>query len=98
LARCFVTRRLPGPALDRLSEAHETEIWAEPRQPNRDELLSHTADVEGLLSMLTDRIDAELMDHSPRLRAIANYAVGYDNIDLDAATRRGIPVGYTPKC
>jgi glyoxylate reductase len=96
LARCFVTRRLPGPALDRLSEAHETEIWSEPRQPDRDELLSRTADVEGLLSMLTDRIDAELMDHSPRLRAISNYAVGYDNIDLDAARERGIAVGNTP--
>jgi len=51
---------------------------------------------DGLLALLTDRIDAELIERSPRLRAIANYAVGVDNIDLDAARRRGIPVGNTP--
>src|SRR5436309_3375025 len=96
LARCFVTRELPGPALARLGEAHEVDIWSEPRQPTRDELLSHAADVEGLLSMLTDRIDAGLMEHCPRLRAIANYAVGHDYIDLDAAWARAIAVGNTP--
>lgn len=64
--------------------------------PPYDELRRLTADAEGLLSLLSDRVDAELMDGSPHLRAVANYAVGYDNIDLRAAAERGIPVGNTP--
>jgi glyoxylate reductase len=96
VARCFVTRDLPGPALDRLRERHEVDVWPERLPPSYEELRARTAEAEGLLSLLTDRVDAALIDGSPRLRAIANYAVGYDNIDLDAATARGIPVGNTP--
>jgi glyoxylate reductase len=96
VARCFVTRRLPGPALGRLQEAHEVEIWDGRLPPTYDELSHKATDAEGLLTLLTDSIDAELIDSSPKLRAISNYAVGYDNIDLDAATRRRIPVGNTP--
>jgi glyoxylate reductase len=96
LARCFVTRELPGPALDRLREVHEVDVWPERLPPPYDELCRRTAEAEGLLSILTDRIDAELIEGCPLLRAIANYAVGYDNIDLAAATARGIPVGNTP--
>jgi glyoxylate reductase len=83
-----VTRELPGGALDRLRAEHEAEIT--PAVRNR------LDSVEGILSMLTDRIDAELIDAAPRLRAISNYAVGVDNIDVEAATARGIPVGHTP--
>jgi glyoxylate reductase len=96
LARCLVTRELPGPALGRLRERHDVDVWPERLPPGYDELRRRTADAEGLLSMLTDRVDAELIDGSPRLRAIANYAVGYDNIDLKAAAARGIQVGNTP--
>jgi len=96
LARCFVTRLLPGPALGRLRAAHDTEVWPERRPPTRDELTWGASESEGLLSMLVDTIDAELLDQCPQLRAIANYAVGYDNIDLDAARVRGIKVGNTP--
>jgi glyoxylate reductase len=96
VARCFVTRDLPGAALDRLRERHEVDIWPERLPPPYDELRRRTADAEGLLSLLTDRVDAELIEGSPKLRAIANYAVGYDNIDLEAATARGIQVGNTP--
>jgi glyoxylate reductase len=64
--------------------------------PTADELHGCVADVDGLLSLLTDRIDATLLDAAPRLRVVSNYAVGVDNIDLDAATARGIPVGHTP--
>jgi glyoxylate reductase len=64
--------------------------------PTAAELAAHAADAEGLLTLLTDRVDAALLDASPRLRAISNYAVGYDNVDLDAASKRGIPVGNTP--
>jgi glyoxylate reductase len=96
VARCFVTRALPGPALDRLAEAHEVDIWPERLPPDYAELRRRTAEAEGLLSMLTDRVDAELMDGSPLLKAIANYAVGYDNVDVEAAASRGIAVGNTP--
>ena len=96
MARIFVTRELPGPALTRLREAHETTVWPEPLPPSYEVLREHTAEADALLSLLTDRVDAELMAASPKLRVIANYAVGYDNIDVDAATARGIPVGNTP--
>jgi glyoxylate reductase len=94
--KVFVTRALPGGAIDRLAAEHEIEVWSEPLPPPRDELLAHVREVEGLLALLTDRVDAELMDAAPNLRAISNYAVGVDNIDVDAATARGIPVGNTP--
>jgi glyoxylate reductase len=96
VARCFVTRDLPGPALDRLRQRHEVDVWPERLPPPYDELRRRTADAEGLLCLLTDRIDAELIAGAGSLRAIANYAVGYDNIDLQAAADRGIPVGNTP--
>jgi glyoxylate reductase len=96
LARCFVTRRLPGAALDRLAAEHEVEVWPERLPPKPPELRARTAECEGILTLLTDRIDAELIEGAPRLQAISNYAVGVDNVDLEAATRRGIPVGHTP--
>jgi glyoxylate reductase len=96
MARCFVTRRLPGTALDRLSAEHDVDLWTGERPPGRDELVAHAGDVEGLLSQLTERVDADLLDQCPRLVAVANYAVGYDNIDVDAATARGVAVGNTP--
>ena len=94
--KVFVTRALPGGAIDRLAAEHEVEVWPERLPPPRDEMLAHVREVEGLLAMLTDRVDAELMDAAPNLRAISNYAVGVDNIDVEAATARGIPVGNTP--
>jgi glyoxylate reductase len=96
VARCLVTRELPGPALGRLREAHRVEVWPERIPPTHEELIERVQDVEGLLSLLSDRIDAELIAAAPYLRAISNYAVGYDNIDLGAAAARGIPVGHTP--
>lgn len=96
MARCFVTRGLPGPALDRLAAEHEVDVWAERTPPPRVELERRAAAAEGLLALLTDPVDAELLDACPRLGAISNYAVGTDNVDLAAATARGIPVGNTP--
>ncbi len=96
MARCFVTRELPGPALGRLQAAHDLDLWPGRQPPSQEELTDHVGDAEGLLSLLTDRIDAALIAAAPRLRAISNYAVGYDNIDLTAAAARGIPVGHTP--
>jgi glyoxylate reductase len=96
MARVFVTRELPFEALDRLRAAHDIDVWPEPVPPPPDALREHAARADGLLTMLTDRIDAALLDAAPGLRAIANLAVGTDNIDLAAAARRGVAVGNTP--
>jgi glyoxylate reductase len=96
VAHCFVTRQLPGPALSRLADAHDLEVWAHRLPPTKPELLEHAAPAEGLLTLLTDQIDAPLIERCRNLRAISNYAVGYDNIDIDAAAARGIAVGNTP--
>jgi glyoxylate reductase len=96
MARVFVTRRLPGPALKRLAAEHEVDVWPERMPPPPDVLRERAAGVDGLLALLTDRIDADLIEACPNLRVISNYAVGSDNVDLDAAAARGIPVGITP--
>jgi glyoxylate reductase len=96
MARCVVTRQPPGPALDRLRAAHEVEVLSDDGPPDRATLLDAVADADGLLSLLTDAVDAELLANAPRLRAVANYAVGFDNIDVVAASARGIQVGVTP--
>jgi glyoxylate reductase len=94
--KAFVTRRLPGDALERLVAEHDVEVWPEQLPPGRDELLSRAPELDGLLSLLTDAVDAELIGAAPRLRAISNLAVGVDNVDLEAAAARGIQVGNTP--
>jgi glyoxylate reductase len=94
--RVFVTRELPGDAVDRLRVEHDVEVWREQLPPPRDELMGRAPELDGLLSLLTDPIDAELIEAAPKLRAISNCAVGVDNIDLEAAKARGIPVGNTP--
>jgi glyoxylate reductase len=96
VARCLVTRRLPGGALERLAAEHELDLWPKHAPPPGGELRRRLAAAEGLLSMLTDAIDAAAIEAAPRLRAISNYAVGTDNIDVATATARGIPVGNTP--
>jgi glyoxylate reductase len=96
MARCFVTRKLPGGALERLAAVHQVDLWAAAHPPTRDQLLAHAREAEGFLPQLTELIDAELLDACPRLVAISNYAVGVDNVDLAAATARGVPVGHTP--
>ena len=96
MARIYVTRELPGTAIDRLREDHEVEVWPEPGPPPHDELIAHARDADALLTLLTDRIDADFLDRAGGLRGVANYAVGTDNVDLEAATGRGVPVGNTP--
>jgi glyoxylate reductase len=91
--RIFVTRRLPGAALDRLPAAWDVHVWPERRPPDRDRLLRHTRAADGLLCLLTDRIDAEFMDACSRLRVVSNMAVGVDNIDVAAAEQRGTRLG-----
>lgn len=96
MARVFVTRALPGAALDRLAREHDVDVWGGEEPPSTEDLRARAADAEGLLAMLTDRVDGVLLDALPRLRAISNYAVGTDNVDVAAAAARGIPVGNTP--
>jgi glyoxylate reductase len=96
MAHVFVTRQLTGTALDRLAEEHDVEVWPRRLPPHPTELREHAARAEGLLTSVADKIDAQLLDAAPELRAIANYAVGSDNIDVESTSRRGIPVGITP--
>ena len=92
----YVTRELPGDAVERLRQAASVRVWPEEMPPPRDVLLREAATADGLLALLTDRIDADLLDVAPRLRVVSNVAVGYDNIDVPEATRRAVLVTNTP--
>jgi len=97
LPRVLVTRRIPEAGLRPVLEQTEADLWEDELPPPREELLRRVAGVEGLLSLLTDRVDEELLDAAgPQLKVVSNFAVGFDNIDVPACTRRGIPVGNTP--
>lgn len=94
--RIYLTRRIPRPGMALLEEVCDVRLWDEALPVPREVLLREVSEAEGLLTLLSDRIDAEIIAAAPRLRVISQYAVGYDNIDLAAATARGIPVGNTP--
>jgi glyoxylate reductase len=96
VARVFITRAFPFAALARLQAEHDVDVWDENTPPPRDALLEHAAKADALLTILTERVDAELFDAAPSVKAVANLAVGTDNIDLDEAAKRGIGVGNTP--
>jgi len=94
--RVLVTRPVPEKGLERLRAVCDVHVYQSELPPSRDVLLREIADCEGILSLLTDPIDAEVMSAAPRLKVISNMAVGYDNVDVKAATERKIPVGHTP--
>ncbi|HLJ55788.1 MAG TPA: D-glycerate dehydrogenase [Chthonomonadaceae bacterium] len=94
--KAFVSRQLPESALAIAREAAEIEVWSEVGPPPPHALAERVAGCDGLLCLLTDRIDERLLDRAPRLRVVSQMAVGYDNIDVAACTRRGIAVGNTP--
>ena len=95
--KVFVTRLIPEAGLNLILDACDAEIWPDELPPPRDLLLEKTRGMEGILCLLTDGIDGEVMDAAGiQLKIISNYAVGYDNIDIQAATERGILVGNTP--
>jgi glyoxylate reductase len=96
VARVFITRAFPFEALERLRAEHEVDIWEKNTPPPPEVLREHAADADALLTMITERVDGELFDAAPSVKAVANLAVGTDNIDLEEAARRGIPVGNTP--
>ena len=97
MARIYLTREILDEGIALLREAgHELDIRRGDEPPSRQEVIEHIRDKEGLLCLLTDPIDREVLDAAPNLKAISTYAVGYDNIDVEEATRRGIPIGHTP--
>jgi glyoxylate reductase len=94
--KVFVTRLIPEVGLQLIREACEADVWSDPLPPPAVVLRQRVADCEGLVSLLTDRVDAELLERAPRLKVVSNYAVGFNNIDVKACTERGIRVGNTP--
>lgn len=95
--KIFITRRIPQAAVDMLQATCEVRHWNDDAPIPREDLMAHVVDIDGLYSLLTEKIDVELLDHAPRLRVISQMAVGYDNIDVAACAARGIPVGHTPE-
>ncbi|MEO7295010.1 MAG: D-glycerate dehydrogenase [Candidatus Limnocylindria bacterium] len=95
--RVFVTRVIPDAGLDRVRAACDVDLWEDDLPPPRDELLRRAAGMDGLLTLLTDRVDDELLDAAgAQLKVVSNFAVGFDNIDVPALTRRKVPAGNTP--
>ena len=97
MPRTFVSRQIFPEYIKSIQDNTEAEIWEDELPPSREVLLEKVRGIDGLLCLLTDQIDAELMDTAgPQLKVISQIAVGYNNIDIPEATKRGIPVGYTP--
>lgn len=94
--KVYVTRLLPEEAMEKIHSFCDAKVWEGELPPPRSVLLEEVKNIEGLLSLLTDKIDAELMDRAPKLKVVSNCAVGFDNIDVKEATKRRIIVGNTP--
>jgi glyoxylate reductase len=94
--KVFVTRILPDAGMKLIQDACDAEIWQDPLPPPYALLKQKAATCQGLASLLTDKIDAALLDAAPTLKVVSNFAVGFNNIDIPAATARGIAVGNTP--
>ena len=95
--RVLITREIFPEAVEMVRAVAEVKVWADELPPPRDTLIEKVSGVDGVLCMITDKIDVEMMDAAgPSLKVVSQFAVGYENIDVAEATRRGIPVGYTP--
>lgn len=94
----YVTRRIPDAGIERLEADYDVHVWEEKLPPSKANIIETLADLEaeGLLCLLSDDIDGEVMDASPNLEVISTFSVGYDHVDMDAAAERNIPVGHTP--
>lgn len=95
--RVYVTRELPERGLKVIKEHFDTEVWPEYAPPPKKVIIEKARNVDGLASLLSDKIDAEVFDAAPKLRIVSQLAVGFDNIDIAEATRRGIHVTNTPE-
>jgi glyoxylate reductase len=97
LPRVFVSRVLPDEGLRPIREASDATIWDDELPPPREALLREIEGCDGVLTLLTDKVDDEFLDRAgPQLKVVSNFAVGFDNIDVPTCTARGIPVGNTP--
>ena len=96
MKKVFVTRKLPEKGLKRITDSFDADVWMEETPPKSEEIIDRARDAEGLVTLLSDPIDANLIQALPKLKVIVQYAVGYDNIDISAATERGIVVTNTP--
>lgn len=96
LPRVFVTRRIPEAGLQLLAGKCEVDLWNEPLPPPYETLIVRAKTCQGILSLLTDKIDANFLDSCPNIKVVSNFAVGYNNIDVPAATARKVKVGNTP--
>ena len=97
MPRVFATRRFPARVREELERSFELDVHDSEWPPSREELLRRAAGCDGLMTMLTDRVDDELLEEAgPQLRVVADFAVGYDNVDVPACTRRGVVVSNTP--
>jgi glyoxylate reductase len=95
--KVFLTRRILQSGLEMILNSCEAEVWPDEMPPTHAQIVEHARGVDGLLCLLTDKIDAEVMDSSGAgLKVISSFAVGVDNVDVGEASRRGIPVGNTP--
>ena len=95
--KVFVTRVIPDKGLDLVKDFCDVDVWEGELPPSRADLIQRVQGVDGLLCLLTDKIDGEVLDAAgEQLKVISNFAVGYDNIDVSAATARKLPVGNTP--
>jgi glyoxylate reductase len=95
--KVFVTRVIPEAGLSRIRDNCDADVWSDPLPAPRAELLKRIRVCEGVVTLLTEKVDAEFMDAAgPQLKVISNYAVGFNNVDIEEATRRGIRVGNTP--
>ncbi len=96
LPKVFVTRQILDPALELIAQSAQVEVWPEELPPPPEVLREKSAQVDALLTNVMDRIDGPLLDAAPGLKVISQLSVGLDNVDLPEATRRGVPIGYTP--
>ena len=97
LGKVFVTREIPAAGLDRIRQQTDCNVWPERLPPSRETLIENSKGCDGILSLLSDRIDGEFFDAvGDQLKVVSNFAVGYNNIDVAEATKRGILVGNTP--
>ncbi|HVX30579.1 MAG TPA: D-glycerate dehydrogenase, partial [Nitrolancea sp.] len=94
--RVAVTRTIPERGLRLLREFGDVVVWPEQLPPTRERLIDFARGADGLLSLLTEPIDAELLEQLPSVRVVSNFAVGFDNIDVPACTARGVAVCTTP--
>src|SRR5258707_14588720 len=94
--KVFATHSLFGAARKILSETCDVEYWAKPERPPREEVLRRVKDKEGLICLLTEKVNEELLNAAPKLRIASNVAVGFDNIDVAACSKRGVVATNTP--